>query len=131
MWDGFVVARYRMPPFELLEHTMAMHRLAIHARPIKIEARQDGRRLSERFLKGDLTYTSPGVQFGAKWTEEREVLTVWLEPEFVRRAANGLSHEVSLETMPALSLPRSLVSRDRTRHGYRTKVGWTARSCLH
>ena len=55
-----------------------MHRLAIHARPIKIEAQTGGP--SERFLKGDLTYTSPGVQFGARWAEEREVLTIWLEP---------------------------------------------------
>src|SRR4030095_1638409 len=99
-WEGFVVGRYRMPPFELPEHTMTMHRLAIHARPIKIEARQEGRRLSERFLKGDLTYTSPRVQFGARWAEEREVLTIWLEPAFVARAATALSHEDSLETVP-------------------------------
>jgi AraC family transcriptional regulator len=100
VWDGFVVGRYRMPPFELPEHTMTMHRLAIHARPIKIEARQEGRRLSERFLKGDLTYTSPGVQFGAQWADEREVLTIWLEPAFVARAATALSNEDSLGTMP-------------------------------
>ncbi len=100
VWEGFVVSRYRMPPFEIPEHLTTAHRIAIHGRPIKLEASQDGQPLRQRFLKGDLTYTPPGVQFGARWGEERETLVIRLDPSFVARAAHEVIQQDYVETVP-------------------------------
>lgn len=100
VWNGFIVGNYRFPAYEVPEHSMTAHRVAIHGSPVTIDVRQDGRRLREHFLKGDLTYTPSGIQFGARWKEERAVLTILLEPEFVAHAARELVEEDKVEIVP-------------------------------
>jgi AraC family transcriptional regulator len=123
VWDGFIVGYYRFPAYEVPEHSMTAHRVAIHGSPVKIDVRQDGRRLREHFLKGDLTYTPSGIQFGARWQEEREVLTVLLEPEFVSTAANELIEEYKVETVPHFRFRDPLIKEIGLALGAEVKSG--------
>lgn len=109
-WEGFVVRHYRLPPFEVPEHPLVEHRILIQLGcPSKVEASQNGRLLRGRFLKGDLTYTTPGVKFRARWEEEREFLIIRLEPAFVTRAAHEFIREDLIETVPQFKLRDPLV----------------------
>ena len=125
--EGFVVGRYRMPSFELLEHNMTMHRLAIHARPIKIEAQTGGaeRAISQRRSHLHFSRCAVWCQVGGGADSVH-----YLARTSIRmRAATALSNKDLLETMPhfrfrdrllaeiALALAQNLSPR-------------TARSCV-
>jgi AraC family transcriptional regulator len=100
-WEGFVVNRYCLPPFEVPEHPMTGHRIIVElGRAIKIEGRQNGHLQKERFLRGDVSYVPPGTQCGAHWEEAREMLVILLEPSFVARTAHEVLQKACIETVP-------------------------------
>ena len=100
-WGGFGVRHYRVPAFEVPEQRLAAHRVQIQlGRPVRLEALEDGRQLSERFVDGDLIYTPPKIRYGARWGEEREILVILLEPSFMARAAPGVFTEAQIYTAP-------------------------------
>jgi AraC family transcriptional regulator len=109
-WEGFIVRHYRLPPFEVPEHPLVEHRILIQlGGQNKVEATQNGRLLKGRFLNGDITYTTPGVKFKARWEEEREFLIVRLEPAFVTRAAREFIRKDLVETVPQFKFRDPLV----------------------
>jgi len=99
-WEGFVVSRYRLPPFEVPKHLVTRHRIIVElGHPIRVEGRHNGRLQKGRFLRGDVSYVPPGVQFEARWEEVRETLTIWLEPSFVAHAAREFACKDFIETV--------------------------------
>src|SRR5262245_17219491 len=100
-WEGLVVNRYRLPPFEVPEHLVTRHRIIVElGRPIRVEGKQNGRLQKARFLRGDVSYVPPGTQCGAHWEEARDMLVILLEPAFVARAAQEVLQKEGSETAP-------------------------------
>jgi len=90
-----------VPAFEVPEQPLTAHRIQIQlGRPVRLEALENGRSLSGRFINGDLIYTPPKVRYGARWEQEREILVILLEPSFVTRAAQGVFTEDQIYTAP-------------------------------
>jgi AraC family transcriptional regulator len=86
-WHGITVEQHCQPPFEIPEHCLPQHLIAIQTGlPIKVENLVRGRFYSGYSIRGDLSVLPAHVPNWERWYGIAEYIALRLEPELVVKA---------------------------------------------
>ena len=87
-WRGFGISKHRMPPGKSPERVAGGHYVVVQLNnSVKMDIEISGSRYRGRFLKGDVSYAPPGIWCRSEWEQEREVLIISLDSNFVESRA--------------------------------------------
>jgi AraC family transcriptional regulator len=89
-WRGFGISKHRLAPGKSPERVAGGHYVVVQLNnSVKVDMEITGSRYQGRFLKGDVSYAPPGMWCRASWEQEREVLIISLDSNFVEARAGG------------------------------------------
>jgi len=94
-WQGFGISKHRLSPGRSPERVSGGHYVVVQLNnSVKMDIEVSGQHYKGRFLKGDVSYAPPGIWCRASWEQEREVLIISLDTNFVAaRAGRNLPSE--------------------------------------
>jgi AraC family transcriptional regulator len=94
-WRGFGISKHRLPPGSSPERLAGGHYVVVQLNnSVKMDIEISGNHYKGRFFKGDVSYSPPGIWCRSTWEQEREVLIISLDTNFVAaRVRNGLPSE--------------------------------------
>ena len=110
-WSGVEVHRYRVQPHEAPEHSYPQ--LAVFlphtVKPVKVEMRLAGSKLTAEMREGVVTIAPPGVPRTAKVEGSGEVTAIFLDPLIVAQVAKAQIEIGSLEIVPQFGIRDPLI----------------------
>lgn len=94
-WRGFGISKHRLPAGNSPERLAGGHYIAVQLNnSVKMNIEISGNRYQGRFFKGDVSYSPPGIWCRAAWEQDREVLVISLDSDFVAaRVGNDMLGE--------------------------------------
>jgi AraC family transcriptional regulator len=111
-WNGIIVEQHCQPPFEIPEHCMPQHLIAIQVGPpIKVENVVNGRFQSGYSVNGDLSVVPAHQPNWERWYGTAEYIALRLEPELVVRATEQSLEASRVEIIPHLRIRDPLLQQ--------------------
>jgi AraC family transcriptional regulator len=110
-WKGIIVEHHSQPPFEIPEHCLPQHLIAIQTGPpIKVENVVNGRFQSGYSVSGDLSILPADLLNWERWYGKAEYIAIRLEPELVVQATRSLQAN-RIEIIPHLRIRDPLLQQ--------------------
>jgi AraC family transcriptional regulator len=110
-WKGIIVEHHSQPPFEIPEHCLPQHLIAIQTGPpIKVENVVNGRFQSGYSVSGDLSILPADLLNWERWYGKAEYIAIRLEPELVVQATRSLEANC-IEIIPHLRIRDPLLQQ--------------------
>ncbi|MEI2577672.1 AraC family transcriptional regulator [Scytonema sp. PRP1] len=110
-WKGIIVEHHSQPPFEIPEHCLPQHLIAIQTGPpIKVENVVNGRFQSGYSVSGDLSILPADLLNWERWYGKAEYIAIRLEPELVVQATRSLEPN-HIEIIPHLRIRDPLLQQ--------------------
>jgi AraC family transcriptional regulator len=110
-WSGVEVHRYRLQPHDAPEHSYPQ--LAVFlphtVRPVKVEMRLAGSKLTAEMCEGVITIAPPGVPRTAKIQGSGEVTAIFLDPLTIAQVAKAQIEVGSLDFVPQFGIRDPLI----------------------
>jgi AraC family transcriptional regulator len=111
-WNGIIVEQHCQPPFEIPEHCLPQHLIAIQVGPpIKVENVVNGRFQSGYSVSGDLSVLPAHQPNWERWYGTAEYIALRLEPELVVRTTEQLLEVKRAEIIPHLRIRDPLMQQ--------------------
>lgn len=112
VWNGIAVEQHCQPPFEIPEHSLPQHLIAIQVgSPIKVENIVNGRFQSGYSVSGDLSVLPAYLPNWERWYGTAEYIALRLEPELVVRATEQSLEADRIEIIPHLRIRDPLIQQ--------------------
>jgi AraC family transcriptional regulator len=100
-WNGIIIEHHCQPPFEIPEHCLPQHLIAIQVGPpIKVENVVNGQFQSGYSVSGDLSVLPAHLPNWERWYGTAEYIALRLEPELVVRATEQSLEASRVEIIP-------------------------------
>lgn len=104
-WHSITVEQHSQPPFELPEHSLSTHVVAIHTgAPLKVEKIVNGRFQSGYSVRGDLSILPAYFPNWERWYGIAEYIVVRLDPELMVQLMEQESIAEKIEIIPNLRI---------------------------
>ncbi len=109
-WNGIHLEYHHQPAHKTPEHCYAQHVISIHReRPVTVEQIGNGRFQRKHLVHGDITIYPAGQGQSVRWDRETNFIDLYLETEFLERAASELSSTSHIEIIPQLKVTDPLI----------------------
>lgn len=109
-WRGFGISKHRLPPGRTPERFAGGHYVVVQLNnSVKIDIEVSGSRYQGRFSKGDISYSPPGIWCRSTWEQERELLIVSLDSNFVAARTGNVLPAGKLKFIPQLRMRDPLI----------------------
>jgi len=110
-WCGIEVHRYRLQPHEAPEHTYPQLTIFLPhtAKPVKLEMRLAGSRITGEISEGVVTIAPPGLPRSTKLEGSGEVTAIFLDPLTIAEIARAQTEIDSFEIPPQFAIRDSLI----------------------
>ncbi|MBD2776056.1 AraC family transcriptional regulator [Iningainema tapete] len=111
-WNGIIIEHHRQPSFEIPEHCLPQHLIAIQVgSPIKVENVVNGRFQSGYSVSGDLSVIPAHLPNWERWYGIAEYIALRLEPELVVKATEQSLEANHVEIIPHLRIRDPLIQQ--------------------
>lgn len=112
VWNGIIIEQHSQPPFEIPEHCLPQHLIAIQVGPpLKVENVVNGRFQSGYSVSGDLSVIPAHLPNWERWYGIAEYIALRLEPELVVKATEQSLEANSIEIVPNIRIRDPLMQQ--------------------